>query len=158
AARRRDGGGRRSAGRVLGRPWALHSPPPQRANGATTQRRGGVSSRRAEEVGGPAESGDRRVGGGRNGGIRGAVAVQWDNDSALAELRPLLWSYLRAHAKHVEPGVVVEELWQLPRGQFDQLVSTHLALSNAAPEALDSCRGVLRTLPSTVARREEEVI
>ena len=51
----------------------------------------------------------------------------------------------------------MEELWQLPRGEFDQLLATHLALSREAASGIERIRELLPLLPSSVYRREEEV-
>jgi hypothetical protein len=54
--------------------------------------------------------------------------------------------------------VLVEEMWQLPRGEFDQLLATHLALHPQTRAGLERVRELLPTLPSSVYRREEEVV
>lgn len=64
---------------------------------------------------------------------------------------------MRAHAARVDAGIVVEELWQLPYGEFDQLLAAHMALSAEAAAGVQRARELLPLLPSTVYRREEEV-
>lgn len=81
----------------------------------------------------------------------------WTFDDAVARIRPHLWRYLSAHSKRVDLGALVEDVWQLPTGDFERLAATHIGVHPSTRAMLDVAGDVLRRLPSSVARREEEL-
>ncbi len=77
---------------------------------------------------------------------------------AIEALRPRLWNFLRSHARVHELGRYVEALWDLEPGQFEELITTHLALSEETERALVAMDDVLPRLPSSIARSEQEYV
>src|SRR5436190_24371065 len=79
-----------------------------------------------------------------------------DLQSLAAKVRARLWRYLSASADMLALAPVVEDLFQLPRGEARRLAATYLALAPATGEMLQVAERLLRELPSSVERTEIE--
>jgi len=81
---------------------------------------------------------------------------KWDRRQALADLRPLLSRFLRETAREYPIESYVDEIFQLPPGELDYLIATHIMLDRRTAEMLHAAADLIRFLPSSVSRTEEE--
>jgi len=77
-------------------------------------------------------------------------------DEAVARIRPHC-GVISAHTPSESTSALIEHVWQLPPGDFDRLAATHIGVHPSTRAMLDVAGDVLRRLPSSVARREEEL-
>lgn len=81
----------------------------------------------------------------------------WDRATALEDLRPLLSRFLRESASQYPVDGYVDEIFQLPPGELDLLVATHVLLDSRTARMLQAATELTRSLPSSVSRTDEEL-
>ena len=82
----------------------------------------------------------------------------WDRQTVLQSVSDRIWRYLNAQATTEPLPSIAERLFDLPRGELRRLAATHLAVDEGTNQVLDAAEKLLKELPSSVFRIEEELV
>src|SRR6185369_14861717 len=86
------------------------------------------------------------------------MSETWNRATALHDIRHRLWLCLSSAAT-VERDLapIVEDVWQLERRDLQRLTAVHLAIGNQTEVVLRAVERLLRELPSSVTRADQEL-